>query len=71
MTAVEFDFETKQERTIEAAEVPAACAAGRFCWIDIDQMADPAGAAGTSPASIVRSCLVSKSNSTTVIGRGS
>jgi magnesium transporter len=45
MTAVEFDFETKQERTIEAAEVPAACAAGRFCWIDIDQMADPAGAA--------------------------
>jgi magnesium transporter len=47
MTAVEFDFETKQERTIEAAEVPASCAAGRFCWIDIDQMADPSGAATT------------------------
>ena len=40
MTAVEFDFETRQERTIDAAEVAASCAAGRFCWIDIDQDAD-------------------------------
>ncbi len=35
-TAVEFDFETKRERTIAMEEVRAAVGAGRDCWIDVD-----------------------------------
>lgn len=41
-TVVEFDFAARQERPIAVAEVPAACEAGRACWIDVDTT-DPAG----------------------------
>lgn len=34
ITIVEFDFTTKRDREIGLAEVPAARAAGHFCWID-------------------------------------
>src|SRR3954454_12621541 len=39
-TAVEFNFETKQERSIEAHEAKASCDAGLFCWIDVDAAED-------------------------------
>jgi magnesium transporter len=45
ITAVEFDFATKQERTIPVGSVAAACASGKFCWVDADVAADPEGAA--------------------------
>jgi len=41
MNAIEFDFQTKQDRPIPASAAYEACAAGRFCWIDIDRQADP------------------------------
>ncbi|QOV90050.1 magnesium transporter CorA family protein [Humisphaera borealis] len=41
MHVIEFDFESKQERQIPAADVAPACAAGRFCWVDIDREAEP------------------------------
>src|SRR4051794_22506039 len=39
-TAVEFNFETKQERSIEAHEAKASCDRGLFCWIDVDAAED-------------------------------
>ena len=33
---VEFDFETRQERSIPLDSAARACAEGRFCWIDLD-----------------------------------
>jgi magnesium transporter len=44
VTAVEFDFPARRERTIPAAEAAASCARGQFCWIDVDAAADPAAA---------------------------
>jgi magnesium transporter len=46
ITAVEFDFSTKQERAIPAGSVAGSCASGKFCWVDVDVTADPAGAEG-------------------------
>jgi magnesium transporter len=40
--AIEFDFETRTERKIPCADAPGACAAGKFCWIDLDSQADSA-----------------------------
>ena len=42
--AVEFDFNTRLERSIGVAEVRQACQSGRSCWVDIDvtAAADPA-----------------------------
>lgn len=40
--AIEFDFETRKERTIGAAEAPESCELGRQCWIDIDLADRPA-----------------------------
>src|SRR5262245_24239936 len=45
--AVEFDFETRTDRGIALDEAPAACRAGRFCWLDLDIAADPAAAEST------------------------
>ena len=39
-TAVEFDFEARQERPIPLEDASRACAEGRFCWIDLDADAD-------------------------------
>ncbi|MBK9036868.1 MAG: magnesium transporter CorA family protein [Myxococcales bacterium] len=36
VTVVAFDFAGKQDPTIPLAEAPAAMAAGRFVWIDVD-----------------------------------
>ena len=36
LLVVEFDFETKVERTIPLADVAASVEAGRFVWIDLD-----------------------------------
>lgn len=44
--AVEFDFGARAERRIPAAQAPASCAAGKFCWVDLDAQADPQAAAG-------------------------
>ncbi len=44
MTAIEFDFEARAERAIDASAARAACEAGRYCWIDVDATADPAAA---------------------------
>jgi magnesium transporter len=33
---VELDFADKQERSIPVSSAPAAMAAGKFCWIDVD-----------------------------------
>lgn len=41
--ALEFDFDSKAERSIALADVPAACAAGRFCWLDFDLNVDRDG----------------------------
>lgn len=35
-TAVEFDFASKGQRPIALDDAPAACDAGRFCWLDFD-----------------------------------
>ncbi len=35
-TAVEFDFETKQERSIPVDAARVSCEQGRYCWIDVD-----------------------------------
>ena len=35
-TAIEFDFETKQERMIPPEAIPSAFINGRCCWIDLD-----------------------------------
>ena len=43
-SAVAFNFETKEEQSIAAADAPGKCAEGLFCWIDIDVEADRAGA---------------------------
>jgi magnesium transporter len=34
-TVVEFDFESRKERTISADDARAACDGGRCCWIDV------------------------------------
>ena len=44
VTAVEFDFNTKRERTIPASDARAACETGLFCWVDVDAGQDRAGA---------------------------
>ena len=41
-TAIEFDFAARRERDIPLGEVAAACAAGRFCWADLDARDDAA-----------------------------
>jgi magnesium transporter len=41
-TAIEFDFATKQERSIPPEAVPAAFISGRCCWIDLDTNDRPA-----------------------------
>jgi magnesium transporter len=46
MTAVEFDFGTRQERTIPVGSVTDACARGKYCWVDLDLAADPEAAEG-------------------------
>lgn len=43
-TAVEFDFSTKQERTIPVEDVAASCSDGKYCWIDLDATTDYEGA---------------------------
>ncbi len=35
-TAVEFDFDSRVERSVPLADAPKSCAEGRFCWIDLD-----------------------------------
>jgi magnesium transporter len=35
-TAIEFDFDTKQERIIPPEAIPSAFIHGRCCWIDLD-----------------------------------
>jgi magnesium transporter len=37
--AVEFDFETRTERKVPARQAAASCAAGKFCWVDLDERA--------------------------------
>jgi magnesium transporter len=44
IVAVEFDFQAKTERAIPLERVVESCAGGRFCWIDVDALADPGGA---------------------------
>lgn len=44
IAAVAFNFTTKEERAISAAEAPQACRDGLFCWVDVDAAADRAGA---------------------------
>jgi len=41
---VEFDFATRTERVIGPAEAAGACAAGKFCWVDVDLDAEGAAA---------------------------
>lgn len=36
ITVVEFDFETRLERSIPAEQARESCASGRSCWIDVD-----------------------------------
>lgn len=43
---VEFCFETRTERAIGAGEAAGACAAGKFCWVDLDLDAEGGAAAG-------------------------
>jgi magnesium transporter len=43
-TAVEFDFEAKREQSIPLESAARSCAAGRYCWIDLDAEADRAEA---------------------------
>ena len=56
ITIVEFDFDARRERTIPLEELGAACAQGRFCWVDIDCSAADERDAG---ASQVDACLKS------------
>src|SRR5688572_31622803 len=42
--AVAFDFSTKEEHAITAADAARSCRDGLFCWIDVDAAADPAAA---------------------------
>src|SRR5688500_20336374 len=37
--AVEFDFETRKEQKIPARQAAVSCAAGKFCWVDLDERA--------------------------------
>jgi magnesium transporter len=48
--AVEFDFETRKEQKIPARQAAASCAAGKFCWVDLDQHA-----AGVKAEEVLRS----------------
>ena len=43
-SAIEFDFASKAERNIALDDAPAACDAGRFCWLDFDLDVDRAAA---------------------------
>jgi magnesium transporter len=40
VTAVEFDFPARRERTIPAQAAAGSCARGLYCWVDIDAAAD-------------------------------
>ena len=42
--SVAFNFETKEEREIEAHQAPDLCRQGMFCWLEIDAAADREGA---------------------------
>ncbi len=67
-TAVEFDFQTKQERTIPAEAVPSAFAKGLCCWMDVDTT-DRAAAEAVLRELGVHSVVVEEALGAQVAGR--
>ena len=67
-TAVEFDFETKRERTIPPEAVPSAFAKGLCCWMDVDAT-DRAAAEAVLRELGVHSVVVEEALGAQVAGR--